>query len=99
MEEKSINPLSVVSLVAGILAIVGHMCCCVPFIGVFFGILVMILEVVAIVTGFIARSQAEEGQSEPLALAGIATGAGAAVISIIWILLTVFVVGLSAVTG
>lgn len=99
MEEKSINPLSIVSLVAGILAIVGHMCCCVPFIGVFFGILVMILEVVAIVTGFLARSQAEEGQSDPLALAGIATGLGAAVISLIWILLTVFVVGLSAVTG
>jgi hypothetical protein len=32
-------------------------------------------------------------------MAGIATGIGAAVISIVWILLTIFVVGLSAVTG
>ncbi len=82
MEEKTTNPLAIVSLVAGILAILGHGCCCIPFVGAIFGILVLILEVVAIVTGFIARSKAEEGQSEPLAMAGIAAGIVAVLMSI-----------------
>ena len=99
MEEKSLNPLSIVSLVAGILAIVGHGCCCIPFIGSFFGILVMILEVVAIITGVIANSQKEPGTSEPLALAGIGTGVVAMLMSVAYFVLVFGVVALSMVTN
>lgn len=88
MEKKTLNPLSIVSLVAGILAILGHGCCCIPLIGVLFGLLVVLLEVVAIVTGVIANAQKEEGQSEPLAIAGIATGAVAALMSIVFFVLS-----------
>lgn len=99
MEEKSTNPIAIVSLVAGILAIVGHGCCCIPFIGSFFGILVVILEVVAIVTGFVANSQKEEGTSEPLALAGIGTGIVAVLMSVAYFVLVFGVVVLSMITN
>ena len=88
MEEKSTNPLSIVSLVAGIAAIFGHVCCCIPFLGVFFGLIVILLEAVAIISGVIARSQAEEGQNDTLAMVGIAAGAVAALMSITFVILT-----------
>jgi hypothetical protein len=96
VEEKTLNPLAVVSLVAGVLAIVGHVCCCCSTI---LGIPLILLELVAIITGFIANSQKEEGESEPLALAGIATGIFAILMNIAYAVLTFGAVGLSMVMG
>ncbi len=92
MEEKSLNPLSVVSLVSGILALLSNIpCCCVgtctPLLSFLVGIVIVFLGVVAIATGFIANSQKEDGESEPLALAGIALGGVAIAISLVFAVL------------
>lgn len=74
------NPLSVVSLTAGILGILGSFGC------VVFGIP---LGIVAVATGIIGLSQSrgQQGENRTLAIAGLGCGAVAIVLPLVFLLL------------
>ncbi|MDE5853682.1 MAG: DUF4190 domain-containing protein, partial [Ruminococcus sp.] len=74
-QQNGNNTLSIVSMVLGIISIVGF-CCCTP-IGILCGI-------GGVVTGIISKSQNMGGSG--MALAGIITGAVGVVGSIIWMI-------------
>lgn len=90
MDDKPLNPLAVMSLVAGVLALVGHCGCCIPIVSYVAPFFVVVLEVTGFVLGMVARSQAEE--PDPIATAGIATSVVAAVLSLAMVALMVGVI-------
>jgi len=82
------NTMGMISAVCGILAILGHGCCCLPIISYIAPFLVVVLEVVAIVTGMMARQQAAaQGGTDSLAMVGILTGSLAVLMSIGYVLI------------
>ena len=69
------NTLATVSAVLGVLSVLGTMCCCVPLISYLAMVLVPLLSLGAIITGFVARGQAAQtGVGGTAANIGIAGG-------------------------
>lgn len=82
------NTMGMISAVCGILAILGHGCCCLPIISYIAPFLVIILEMAAIITGVMARQQAAaQGGTDGLAMVGILSGSLAVLMSIGYVLL------------
>ena len=84
MDDKPNNPLSIVSAIFGVLAILAHCGCCIPIVSYVAWFFVILFELVALVTGFVARSQAD-GEPDMMANVGLATGAVAVLMSIAYI--------------
>jgi hypothetical protein len=95
MSEGGSGVLGTVSAVAGFLALVGHCACCIPIVNYIAPFLVILLEIVAIVTGFVARSQS--GGTDSMANVGLASGALAALTSLAFI--AVYVLAIFGVVG
>lgn len=88
MDDTGPSPLAIASLVCGVLALVGHGCCCLPIISYVAPFLVITFEMVALILGFVARSQAaEQGRSEPLAMAGIGLAIAAILMSLLYLMM------------
>ena len=82
------NVMSTISVVCGVLALFGHGCCCLPIISYIAPFIVIVLEILAIVTGFVARNQAAElGESDPLATLGLALGVIAVLMSLAYVVM------------
>lgn len=88
MDDTGPSPLAIASAVCGALALVGHGCCCLPIISYIAPMVVVTLELVGLILGFVARSQAaQEGRSEPVALAGIGLSIAAILVSIVYVMM------------
>ncbi len=80
--------MGMVSAVTGILAVLGHGCCCLPIVSYFAPFLVIILEIVSLITGVLARQQAaQNGETDGLAMVGLISGGIAVLMSIAYVLL------------
>lgn len=80
------NAMGMVSAVCGILAVLGHGCCCVPIISSIAPFLVIALEIVAIVCGLLARKQAAaQGETDGRAMIGLVSGALAILMTITYV--------------
>ena len=70
------NPLAVISVVAGTIALMSNVCNCIPILNWVAWILIPLLAIAAIVTGGIGITKANEmgGEGKPLAIAGAGLG-------------------------
>ncbi len=79
------SSMGMISAVSGVLAVLGHGCCCMPFIGMFSAFLVIALEAVAIITGVLARKEAAaKGEIDGRARIGLVSGAIAILITVVY---------------
>lgn len=82
------NVMGTVSAVCGFLAVIGHGCCCLPIISYIAPFIVIVLEIVALATGFLARSQAAQlGESDLMATIGLLLAVIAILMSIGYVVL------------
>jgi len=82
------HPLGTVSAVTGVFATVGHGLCCLPFIGYIAPFVVLSLEAVSLITGFLAyRQAAARGETDAAAMVGLVSGGVAVLMTIAYVLL------------
>jgi hypothetical protein len=82
------NAMGMVSAVCGILAVLGHGCCCVPIVSSIAPFLVIALETAAIVCGVLARQQAAaKGETDGRAMIGLVSGGLAILMTLAYVLL------------
>jgi hypothetical protein len=96
------NTMALVSAISGALAIVGTGCCCVPIVSCFAQLIVPVLALVAIVTGILGMSKANElgGTGKGMAMAGIGMGVGAFLLGIVAVVVGMFLgAGMGALQG
>ncbi|MBN2801034.1 MAG: hypothetical protein JXX28_17985 [Deltaproteobacteria bacterium] len=88
------NILAIVSLVAGGLALLSTLCCCIPFVSMLEMFILPLLVLVGLITGGLGMAQANRtGEGKPLAIGGILLSLGAGLIGL---LMTVFGMGAAA---
>ena len=93
------NVLAIISLVLGIMAIVGQICNCVPLVNYAAMVLLPMLGIAAIITGGIGISKANtmDGEGKPLAMAGVGLGCASLLVTATFVALIIF--GVAAVVA
>lgn len=75
LDQPTSNVLATISAVLGVLSVLGSGCCCVPIVSYLAMVIVPMLALGAIVTGFVGRSQVENtGAGGTESLIGIVGG-------------------------
>ena len=91
---QTTSPLGAVSVVLGSIALVGHICCCIPIVSYAADFLIPLLEVATLVTGVMAYQEAKaSGEDATLPMVGIGLGIGAVCVTLLYLLV---VLGLMA---
>jgi len=84
------NTLAIVSLVLGILSLVFFPCCCLPFVSYLAMVVVPILALAAIITGFLGLSAAKtSGTGKGMAMGGLITGFGSVLLGLIYFVIII----------
>lgn len=74
------NNVANISLGLGAVSLLGHACCCIPFVSAIMSMLIPMCAVGAIVTGVMGRNAAAELDGEGMMQANIGLGMGLVVI-------------------